>query len=91
MIGPPIRDIELELETVQQPASVYCESLSPDSLNEEEELYFTIDTSCDCGTIVTLMVKATHQSLRRLQVLLLGDLRIVCTLCAHVVLDHGRR
>lgn len=90
MIGPPLRDIELELETIQ-PASVYSESLSPDSLNEEEELYFTIDTSCPCGTVVRLMVQASHQSLRHLQVLLLGELRIICSLCAQVVLEHGRR
>lgn len=90
MIGPPIREIELELETVE-PASLYTESLSPDSNNEEEELYFTIDTTCPCGTGVRLMVQATQQSLRHFQVLLLGELRIVCRLCAEVIVNHGRR
>lgn len=91
MIGPPIRDIELELETLQ-PASLYTESLSPDSLNdEEEELYFTIETSCFCGTTVRLFVQASYRSLRNFQCLLLGDLRIVCAQCAEVVIQHGRR
>lgn len=90
MIGPPIRDIELELETIA-PAAVYSESLSPDSLNEEEEPYFTIETPCLCGTTLRLMVQASHGSLRSLQILLLRDLRLVCSLCAEVVFQHGRR
>lgn len=91
MIGPPIQEIELELDSVK-PASVYTESLSPDSINEEEEeLFYTIETSCSCGNTVRLMVQATPLSLRRLQVLLLQDLKIVCDLCRHIVLQHGRR
>lgn len=91
MIGPPVRDIELELESLQ-PVSVYSESLSPDSFNDqEEEPYFTIETTCPCGTIVRLMVQSTHRSLRALQVLLLADVRIICSLCAQVVIEHGRR
>lgn len=90
MIGPPVREIELELNAVQ-PASVFCESLSPDSFNdEEEELYYTIETGCPCGVVVRLMVQATQQQLRGLQLLFLQDLKIVCSLCAEVVLEHGR-
>lgn len=91
MIGPPIRDVELELQAVQ-PASVLCESLSPDSdIEEEEELYYTIETTCPCGVTVKLMVQASERSLRGLQVCLLHDLKIVCPLCAEVVINHGRR
>lgn len=90
MIGPPVREVELELETLQ-PASVWCESLSPDSIDEEEEEpYFTIETPCPCGSVVRLMIQASHRSVRALQVLLLGDVRIVCNLCAQIVIEHGR-
>lgn len=93
MIGPPVRDIELELEALQPvPVSVYSESLSPDSINEEEEEpYFTIETVCPCGSIIRLMVQASRRTLRTFQVLLLGELRIVCPLCAQVIIEHGRR
>lgn len=91
MIGPAVREIELELEAVQ-PASVFCESLSPDSNNEEEEEpYYTVETSCSCGVSVRLMIQASHRSLRELQCLLLGDLKIVCSLCTQAVLEHGRQ
>lgn len=90
MIGPPLREIELELESMH-PASVYSESLSPDSINdEEEEPYFTIETPCTCGSVVRVMVQASHRSLRSLQTLLLGDVRLLCRLCAEIVLEHGR-
>lgn len=91
MIGPPVREIELELQAVQ-PASAFCESLSPDSVaEEEEELFYAIETHCSCGNLVKLMVQTSHQSLRRLQVLLLQDLKIVCFLCDQIVRQHGRR
>lgn len=91
MIGPEIREIELELQTLQ-PASVFSESLSPDSIvEEEEELYYTVETTCPCGVTVRLMVQATQQSLRGLQVCLLQNLKIVCPLCAEIVRQHGRR
>lgn len=90
MIGPPIPEIELELQTV--PASAFCESLSPDSVaEEEEELFYAIETQCSCGNAVRFMVQATHVSLRRLQTLLLQDLKIVCVLCEQIVREHGRR
>lgn len=90
MIGPPI-DIVLDLQSMQ-PASVYCESLSPDSINEEEEeLFYTIQTTCSCGNATQFMVQATHQSLRKLQTLLLEDLKFTCFLCEQIVRDHGRR
>lgn len=89
MIGPPVREIELELEAVQ-PASL-TESLSPDSYNEEEEEpYYTLETSCTCGSVVRLMLQSTQQSVRQLQVLLLKDLKIVCPLCAQIIIEHGR-
>lgn len=91
MIGPPIREVELELQSMQ-PASVFCESLSPDSIaEEEEELFYAVETHCSCGNVVKLMVQATHQSLRGLQILLLQDLKIVCFLCEQIVREHGRR
>lgn len=91
MIGPPVRDIVLELQS-EQPASVYCESLSPDSINEEEEeLFYTIQTTCSCGNATQFMVQATQQSLRKLQVLLLEDLKFICFLCQEIVREHGRR
>lgn len=91
MIGPAIREIELELEAAQ-PASVYSESLSPDSNNEEEEEpYYTVETSCPCGVTVRVMVQATQRSLRGLQCLLLSDLKIVCSLCTQAILENGRR
>lgn len=91
MIGPPIRDIELELETLE-PVSLWSESLSPDSVNEEEEEpYYTVETPCFCGDIVRFMVQASHRSVRSLQILLLGDVRILCPVCTQVVIDHGRR
>lgn len=90
MIGPPVREVELELEALQ-PVSVYSESLSQDSINEEEEEpYFTIETPCTCGSTVRFMVQASYRSLRGLQIALLGDVKILCRLCAQVVLEHGR-
>lgn len=91
MIGPPLREIELELSTMQ-PASMFCESLSPDSISEEEEeLFYTIETTCSCGSSVRFMVQATQPSVRGLQTLLLQDLKFVCFLCDQIVRQHGRR
>lgn len=90
MIGPSL-DIDLELDAVQ-PANLFVESLSPDSNNEEEEEpYYTLETSCTCGTVVRLMLQASHQTIRNLQVLLLSDLKIVCPLCAQIIIEHGRQ
>lgn len=90
MIGPPI-DIVLELQSVH-PVSIFSESLSPDSIaEEEEELFYTVETTCSCGNVTRFMVQATNQSLRGLQVLLLQELKFVCFLCEQIVREHGRR
>lgn len=91
MIGPPVSEIVLELQSMH-PVSVFSESLSPDSVaEEEEERFYTIETTCSCGNATRFMVQASQQSLRSLQVLLLQDLKVICFLCEQIVREHGRR
>lgn len=95
MIGrqPTLQDIELDLETLVEPVNLYCEeSLSPDSEGEEEdvEVIYRVDTYCDCGTAVRLIVTASDAALRQLQQLLLQDLQIVCPPCARAIFQNGR-
>lgn len=96
MIGnaPTIQDIELNLEEYVEPVDLFCsESLSPDSEGEEEEpqLLYRVDTVCDCGTRVRLVVAATSAAIRTLQLLLSEELDIICPGCARNRFRHGRQ
>lgn len=96
MIGhaPSLKDIELDLEELVEPVDLYCsESLSPDSEGEEEQpqLLYRIDSECECGTKVRLVVSATGAAIRTLQVLLTEELQIVCPACATRIFRNGRQ
>lgn len=96
MIGqaPSLRDIELDLAELVEPVDLYCsESLSPDSEGEEEEpqLLYRVDTECDCGTKVRLVVAATGAAIRTLHILLLEELQIICPTCARSNVRNGRQ
>lgn len=95
MIGkaPTINDIELDLEELVEPISLYCEeSLSPDTEGEEEdvEVIYRVDSYCECGAAVRLVITASDSALRTLQQLLTEDLTIVCPTCARNLVQNGR-
>lgn len=95
MIGknPTIRDIELNLEELVEPVNLYCEeSLSPDSEGEEAlPVVYRVDTECECGTALRLVVGATAAAIRTLQLLLTEELQIICPECARRLLRNGRQ
>lgn len=92
--APSIKDIVLTSADLVEPVDLYCnESLSPDSVPEEEEelVGYSIETVCNCYTNVRLVVRATRAAIRTLEALLLQELEIVCPVCARRILRHGRQ
>lgn len=96
MIGnkPTLNDIELDLEELVEPVNLYCEeTLSPDSEGEEVEpqVVYKVETECECGTALRLVVAATGAAIRTLHLLLTEELQIVCPQCARRIFRNGRQ
>lgn len=95
MIGkePNIKDIELELSQLVEPVSLYCdESLSPDSDPEEEEEreIYRVETECECGSVICVIIEATKAAVRTFHLLLFQELRVFCPVCAREIIRNGR-
>ncbi|ATQ38429.1 E7 [Gammapapillomavirus 15] len=91
---PTLEDIELNLHDLVLPANLIApaESLSPDVEPEEEQPdLYRVDTYCGtCGTGVRIVILATDSSVRTLNILLLGQLSLICTSCFRTRFRHGR-
>lgn len=95
MIGkePNIRDIELQLSDLVEPVSLICEeTLSPDSDPEEEEEreIYRVETECNCGRAISVLIQATKAAVRTFQLLLFQELRVYCPVCATDIIRNGR-
>ena len=89
-----MQNIDINLEELVLPNNILApaESLSPDEEPEEEQTdVYRVDTSCGtCGTGVRLFILATAPAVRTLNILLLGELSIICTGCSRTRFHHGR-
>ncbi|ADO63738.1 E7 [Human papillomavirus 148] len=82
---------DIELESLVIPANLICnETLSPDVEPEEEQTY-KVDSQCHtCGARLRVCVVASYTAIRRLQLLLLEDLHLLCPHCARALCENGR-
>lgn len=82
---------DIELESLIIPANLICnETLSPDVEPEEEQTY-KVDSKCHtCGAGLRVCVVASDTAIRRLQLLLLEDLHLLCPRCARALCENGR-
>lgn len=90
---PTIRDIELDLHKLVDPANVLSnQSLSPDAIPEEEfQAPYKIDTCCGtCERPVRLVVTASNRGIHHFEQLLFSELTILCPGCARGKFRHGR-
>lgn len=91
--APTLKDIVLQSADTVEPVDLYChESLSQDCIPEEEEelVPYSIDSNCECGIKVRLVVKATGAAIKTLEVLLFEELQIVCPVCSRRIIRNGR-
>ncbi|ADE45483.1 E7 [Human papillomavirus 127] len=92
--APTLPDVVLD--TLVLPANLLSneslnESLSPDEEPEEEQV-FRVDSDCHfCRTSLRLCVVASDEAIRQLQVLLVGNLRLLCPGCARNLCGHHGR
>lgn len=92
---PTIRDIDLNLEELVLPVNLLSDEDEPpvddDSVAEEEQRLFRIDTSCaNCETGIRVIIHSTDSAARQLFDLLLEELSFVCPGCARSAVRHGR-
>nr|AYA94735.1 MAG: E7 protein [Human papillomavirus] len=93
MRGERITIPDIELKELVLPANILTnESLSPDVEAEEEEREpYKVDSYCyTCTAGVRICVLATKDSIRTLQVLLQGELSLLCPGCSRAFCRNGR-
>lgn len=92
MRGEYVTIPDIVLESLILPANLVCnESLSPDEEPEEEHNYKVDSTCYRCGARLRVCVAATTVAIRKLQLLLLSDLHLLCPPCAREVCENGRQ